>query len=153
LDHFLHTAYACTTLTEAYLAPFTLAPPLPGVTIPDLAAGDADDWLCAEYCTLLTAVTMAADAGLPGTPWQLAWALTSFQLRQGYWQDHAFIRQAGLVAAQDAGDPVGEAHAMLALAFGYARAGRDDDAAPLYTRSLRLLEGLGGYLASQALAE
>jgi len=42
---------------------------------------------------------------------------------------------------------------MLALAIGYARAGRDDDAAPLYTRSLRLLEGLGGPLASQALAE
>ena len=153
LDHFLHTAYACTKLTEAYLAPFTLPPPLPGVTIPELAATDADEWLCAEYSTLLTAVTMGAVAGLPGTTWQLAWALTSFQLRQGYWQDHALIQQAGLDAARAAGDPVGEAHAMLALAIGYARAGRDDDAAPLYARSLRLLEGLGGHLASQALAE
>src|SRR5215472_12331640 len=95
LDHYLHTAYACSKLAEAYLAPFTLAPPLPGVTIPDLAtAADADEWLYAEHCTLLTAVTMAADAGLAGTAWQLTWALTSFQLRQGYWQDHACPPQA-----------------------------------------------------------
>jgi DNA-binding SARP family transcriptional activator len=98
LDYYLHTAYACSKLTEAYPAPFTLAPPLPGVTIPDLAtAADADEWLCAESCTLLTAVTMAAHAGLAGIAWQLAWALNSFQLRQGYWQDHACLPQAGLL--------------------------------------------------------
>src|SRR5215470_11281198 len=47
-------------------------------------------------CTLLTAVTMAADAGLANTAWQLAWALNSFQLRKGYWQNHACLPQAGL---------------------------------------------------------
>jgi DNA-binding SARP family transcriptional activator len=151
LEHFLHTAYACTKVTEPYLAPFTLAPPMPGVTTPDLVTADAaDEWLAAEYCTLLTAVTMAADAGLSSTAWQLAWALTSFQLRRGYWQDHACAQQAGLDVARRAGDPAGEAHAMLALALGYARAGRDDDAVPLYAQSLRLLERLDDHLASQA---
>jgi DNA-binding SARP family transcriptional activator len=152
LDHFLHTSYAGTRLLEPYLAPFVPAPPLPGVTLGDVStACRADDWFATEYPTLLTAVTTAADAGLASTAWQLAWTLTSFQLRQGYWDDHALAQQAGLNAARRAGDRVGEAHALLALGIGYSRAGRDDDAEPLYERSLRLLSGLDGYLASQAL--
>ena len=152
LDHFLHTSYAGTRLLEPYLAPFAPAPPLPGVTLGDVStACRADDWFATEYPTLLTAVTTAADAGLASTAWQLAWTLTSFQLRQGYWDDHALAQQAGLNAARRAGDRVGEAHALLALGIGYSRAGRDGDAGPLYARSLRLLSGLDGYLASQAL--
>jgi tetratricopeptide (TPR) repeat protein len=111
----------------------------------------ADDWFATEYPTLLTAVTAAADAGLAATAWQLAWTLTSFQLRQGYWDDHALAQQAGLNAARRAGDPAGEAHALLALGIGYSRAGRDGDSEPMYARSLRLLAGLDGYLASRAL--
>jgi tetratricopeptide (TPR) repeat protein len=122
------------------------------VTLGDVStACRADDWFATEYPTLLIAVTTAADAGLASTAWQLAWTLTSFQLRQGYWDDHALAQQAGLNAARRAGDRVGEAHALLALGIGYSRAGRDGDAGPLYARSLRLLSGLDGYLASQAL--
>ena len=152
LDHFLHTSYAATRLLEPYLAPFAPTPPLPGVTLGDVStACRADDWFATEYPTLLTAVTTAADAGLASTAWQLAWTLTSFQLRQGYWDDHALAQQAGLNAARRAGDRAGEAHALLALGIGYSRAGRDGDADPLYAGSLRLLSGLDGYLASQAL--
>jgi DNA-binding SARP family transcriptional activator/tetratricopeptide (TPR) repeat protein len=152
LDHFLHTSYAGTRLLEPYLAPFAPAPPLPGVTLGDVStACRADDWFAIEYPALLTAVTTAADARLASTAWQLAWTLTSFQLRQGYWDDHALAQQAGLNAARRAGDQVGEAHALLALGIGYSRAGRGDDAEPMYARSLRLLSGLDGYLASQAL--
>ena len=152
LDHFLHTSYAGTRLLEPYLAPFAPAPLLPGVTLGDVStACRADDWFATEYPALLTAVTTAADAGLASTAWQLAWTLTSFQLRQGYWDDHALAQQAGLNAARRAGDRAGEAHALLALGIGYSRAGRDDDAEPLYARSLRLLSGHDGYLASQAL--
>jgi len=152
LDHFLHTSYAGTRLLEPYLAPFAPAPLLPGVTLGDVStACRADDWFATEYPALLTAVTTAADAGLASTAWQLAWTLTSFQLRQGYWDDHALAQQAGLNAARRARDRAGEAHALLALGIGYSRAGRDDDAEPLYARSLRLLSGHDGYLASQAL--
>lgn len=123
-----------------------------GVTLGDVStARRADDWFATEHPTLLTAVTAAADAGLASTAWQLAWTLTSFQLRQGYWDDHALAQQAGLNAARRAGDRVGEAHALLALGIGYSQAGRDGDAGSLYARSLRLLSGLDGYLASQAL--
>jgi len=152
LDHFLHTSHAGTVLLEPYLAPFAPAPPLPGVTLGDVStACRADDWFATEYPTLLAAVTTAADAGLPAAAWQLAWALTSFQLRQGYWDDHALAQQAGLTAARRAGDRVGEAHALLALGIGYSRAGRGDDAEPMYARSLRLLSGLDGHLTSRAL--
>ena len=152
LDHFLHTSYAGTGLIEPYLVPFVPAPPLPGVTLGEVTtACRADDWFATEYPTLLAAVTAAADAGLTATAWQLAWTLTSFQLRQGYWDDHALAQEAGLNAARRAGDPAGEAHALLALGIGYSRAGRDGDAGPMYAGSLRLLAGLDGYLASRAL--
>ena len=152
LDHFLHTSYAGTRLLEPYLVPFAPTPPLPGVTLGDVStACRADDWFATEYPTLLTAVTTAADAGLASTAWQLAWTLTSFQLRQGYWDDHALAQEAGLNAARRARDPAGEAHALLALGIGYSRAGRDGDSEPMYARSLRLLGELDGYLASRAL--
>jgi len=152
LDHFLHTGYAGTRLLEPYLAPFALTPPSPGVTLGEVpTACRADDWFATEYPTLLTAVSAAADAGLATTAWQLAWTLTSFQLRQGYWQDHALAQQAGLNAARRAGDLAGEAHALLALGTGYSRAGRTGDAEPQYAQALRLLTGLGGYPASRAL--
>jgi DNA-binding SARP family transcriptional activator len=152
LDHFLHTSYTATGLLEPYLAPFAPTPPLPGVTLGDVStACRADDWFATEYPTLLTAVTTAADAGLTSTAWQLAWTLTSFQLRQGYWDDHALAQEAGLNAARRAGDPAGEAHALLALGIGYSRAGRDGDAEPMYALSMRLLAELDGYLASRAL--
>jgi DNA-binding SARP family transcriptional activator len=150
LDHFLQTAHAGTRLIEPLLVPFSL-PARPGVTPADLlTTEDADEWFSAEYPTLLTAVTMAADAGLAATAWQLAWTLTSFQLRQGYWDDHDLVQRAGLDAARRRADVAGEAHALLALGLGYARAGREDDAEPLYAQSLRLLEELGGYPASRA---
>lgn len=152
LDHFVQTSHAGLTLLDPFLIPFAPAPPLPGVTLGEVAAaGCADDWFAAEYTTLLTAVTVAADAGLATPAWQLAWTLTSFQLRQGYWDDHALAQRAGLDAARRAGDPAGEAHALLALAMGYSRAGHDGDAEPMYAESLRLLEGLGGHLTSRAL--
>ena len=151
LEHFLQTAYTGTRLSEPLLVPFGLPPAQREVTTAELlTTEDADGWFAAEYPTLLTAVAAAADAGLAATTWQLAWMLTSFQLRQGYWDDHERAQRAGLDAARRAGDAAGEAHALLALALGYARAGREDDAEPLYTESLRLLEGLGGYPASRA---
>jgi len=154
LDHFVQTSHACLGLLDPYLIPFAPAPPLPGVTIGEVVAAEcADDWFAAEYPTLLTAVTAAADAGLATAAWQLAWTLTSFQLRQGYWDDHALAQRAGLDAARRARDPVGEAHALLALAIGYSRAGHDADAELLYGESLRLLQELRGHLTSQAMIQ
>jgi tetratricopeptide (TPR) repeat protein len=151
LDHFVQTSHAGLGLLHPHLIPFSPTPPLPGVTIGEVAAaGGADDWFAVEYPTLLTAVTAAADSGLATPAWQLAWTLTSFQLRQGYWDDHALAQRAGLDAARRARDPVGEAYALLALAIGYSRAGNDAHAEVLYGESLRLFNGLRGHLTPQA---
>ena len=151
LDHFLQTAYAAARLTEPYFIQFTVTPRQTGVTAQELAgADDADEWFSAQYCTLLAAVTMAADAGQATPAWQLACTLTSFQLREGHWHDHERVQRAALAAARRAGEAAGEAHALLALALGFARAGRDDDAGPLFFQALRLFETLGGHLESRA---
>jgi tetratricopeptide (TPR) repeat protein len=138
-------------LTEPFFVQFDLAPSRTGGTAGKLVtADDADEWFSTEYCTLQTAVTMAADAGLATAAWQLACTLTSFQLRQGYWDDHEQAQRAALDAARRGEDEVGEAHVLLALALGYARAGRDYDAEPLYAESLGIFERLGGHLVGRA---
>ena len=153
LDHFLHSAYAAMRLAESYLDVFPPSPALPAVSTPVLStACHADEWFAAQYPALVAAVTMAADAGLAGIAWQLGWMLTSFQLRKGYWEDHAQAQQSALDAARGAADPVGEAHAVLAMGLGYARAGREDDARAALRQSLILLMQLGTHPLSEAAA-
>ena len=102
-----------------------------------------------KYPTLLTAVAAAADAGLAATTWQLAWMLTSFQLRQGYWDDHERAQRAAWTP-RGARVTRRARHTRCLPSPSVTQAGREDDAEPLYTESLRLLEGLGGYPASRA---
>jgi tetratricopeptide (TPR) repeat protein len=153
LDHCLHTAHAAAALLEPYSAPIDPAPPQPGVIVGELVtAEDALDWFTAERATLLAAVRLAADAGFAAHTWQLAWALTTFLLRRGLWNDQAMACNAGLDAARRTGDAVGEAHALLLLALGYARSGRFHEASPHFHHALRLLETIGGYRSSQVVA-
>ena len=150
LDHSLHTAYAAARLIDPYFAPAALAPPQPGVVLGGPAtAEEALSWFTAERATLLAAVPLAADAGFATHTWQLAWALSTFLLRRGLWNDQAKACLVGLDAARRAGDTAGEAHALLLLALGYARSGRSHDALPRFHRALRLLETIGGYHSSQ----
>ncbi len=153
LDHFLHTGYAAAAVIEPYFAPIDSVPPRPGVTVGGPAtAEDALDWFTAERATLLAAVRLAAKAGFATHSWQLTWAVTTFLLRRGLWGDHATACETALDAARRTGDTVGEAHALLLLALGYARSGRFDDAFPHFHHALRLLETIGGYSSSQVTA-
>ncbi len=153
LDHSLHTAYAAATLIDPYFAPAALAPPQPGVVLRGPAtAEEALSWFTAERATLLAAVPLAADAGFATHAWQLAWAVSTFLLRRGLWNDQAKTCHIGLDAARRAGDTAGEAHALLLLALGHARSGRSHDALPRFHRALRLLETIGGYHGSQVMA-
>jgi DNA-binding SARP family transcriptional activator len=153
LDHCLHTAYAAARLIEPYFAPVDPAPPRPGAIVGEPAAAeDALDWFAAERATLLAAVRLAAGAGFTAHSWQLAWAVTTFLLRRGLWNDQVSACRAALHAARRHGDAVGEAHALLLLALGYARSGRFHDAAPYFRHALWLLETTGGYRSSQVTA-
>jgi DNA-binding SARP family transcriptional activator/Tfp pilus assembly protein PilF len=153
LDHLLHTGYAAAAVIEPYFAPIDPVPPRPGVTVDGPAtAEDALEWFTAERATLLAAVRLAAKTGFATYTWQLTWAMTTFLLRRGLWSDHATACEAALDAARRADDTVGEAHALLLLALGYARSGRFDDAFPRFHHALRLLETIGGYSSSQVTA-
>ena len=152
LDHWLHTACAAAALLDPFFAPEPQDPPLPGAAVGAPAtAEEALRWFTAEQATLLAAVPLAVWSGLAGHAWRLAWALSTFLLRRGCWDDYARACQTSLDAARRAGDTVGEAHALLLLALGDARSGRRD-AAPQFRESLRLFETVDGYHRSQVTA-
>jgi len=152
LDHCLHNARAAAALLDPYFAPVAPPAPQPGVVLAGPAtAEEAMSWFTAERTALLAAVPAAAEAGLAAHAWQLAWALSTFLLRRGLWDDQAMACQAALDAARRAGDTAGEAHARLLLGLGYTRSGRHD-ASPHFRAALRLLETIGGYHSSQVMA-
>jgi tetratricopeptide (TPR) repeat protein len=147
LDHYLHTAHRAAMRLESYLEPVALDPPRPQVTAGAPTSAEAAlDWFGAEQATLLAAVGRAAEAGLDTHAWQLAWALHGFLLRRGLWSENAGVQWLALDAARRSGDGAGEAYALTALAFGYARAGRDSDAMPVFRRALRLFEKTGSHV-------
>src|SRR6266536_2322121 len=152
LDHWLHAACAAAALLDPFFAPEPQDPPRPGAVVRAPAtAEEALRWFTAEQATLLAAVPLAARSGLAGHAWRLAWALSTFLLRRGCWDDHTRACRASLDAARRAGDVAGEAHALLLLALGDARSGRRD-AAPAFRESLRLFETVDGYHRSQVTA-
>ena len=96
LDHWLHTACAAAALLDPFFAPEPAEPPLPGVVLDAPAtAEEALRWFAAEHATLLASVPLAARSGLAGHAWRLAWALSTFLLRRGCWDDQARACRAG----------------------------------------------------------
>ena len=129
LDHYLHTGYISCDLP----APFTLAPPAPGV-LPEKLPGEAElqDWAQANQQVQLQAIAQAAAAGLVTRAWQMffgqAWSLGG----QGYWADCLAIAEVVLAAAEAAGDQValGWTHATVGR-YGTFTGAHDEDRAHL----------------------
>jgi len=122
LDHYLRTAYAADRLLSATRDPITVVAPLPGTGVSDpvplggpVTAEDALGWFHDERHVLVSAVVLAADAGLAAHAWQLAWCLVTYLSRQCHWPDWEATQQAALAAAQHARDAVGQAHAERQL--------------------------------------
>jgi DNA-binding SARP family transcriptional activator len=146
LDHCLQVAHAAATLTDPYFAPVA-APPAPRAGVVGGGPATAEEALAcltAEHATLLAAVPLAAEAGSATQPWQLAWALSTYLLRQGLWTEQATACNIALDAARRAGDTAGEAHALVLLGLGYGPSGRLREAVPHLHAALRLLETIGG---------
>ncbi|GLI03583.1 AfsR/SARP family transcriptional regulator [Phytohabitans aurantiacus] len=152
LDHYLHTAHAAALLLDPFLVPIDPAPAQPGVTIERHHGHDAAlSWFDAEQTVLLAAVEQAAEAVLEPYPWQLAWAMTTFLLRRGLWDQYAVAQRTALAAARRLGHRSGQAHALLGLGMGDARSGRFDDADPHLHHALALFEQAGDHVG-QAIA-
>ena len=150
LDHYLHTAHNAAVAMDPFVYPISVGAPGPGTVIVELAASDdALDWFTSEQATLLAAVQLAAHAGLSSHAWQLAWILSTFLLRRGYWDDQATACQTALATARSARDLAGQAHMLHRLAAGCAKSGRVEASHPLFAEALRLFEVTGNQ-ASQA---
>ena len=152
LDHYLHTASNAAPRLDAYQST-ELDRPQPGViTVEHASAEDAVRWFDDERAALLAAVRLAATAGLDAHCWRLAWTLTTFLGRRGYSQDQITALQTGLAAARRSGDTAGQAHALLGLGRGYARAGRLHDADRHFRDGLRLFDEIGSHFNIRASA-
>jgi tetratricopeptide (TPR) repeat protein len=150
LDHYLHTGHTAERLLDPGREPIALLPPQLGTTPEELADHEqAMAWFTTEHGVLLAAVAHAADAGFDTHAWQLAWILTNYLDRQGYWQDQAATGRAALNAARRLADPSAQAHAHRLLARPYIHLGRYDEA---YTHLQHVLdlERRSGDLAGQA---
>ncbi|GAA3241693.1 AfsR/SARP family transcriptional regulator [Dactylosporangium siamense] len=129
LDHYLHTADAAARLLDPTRTGEPLTGPRPGTVVTRLAGRDeALAWFDAERRPLLSAVHLAADAGLDAHTWRLADATTTYLDRRGRWHDLAATQEAALRARRRAGDRAGLGDAACALGRTYARIGRYEDA-------------------------
>jgi len=150
LDHYLHTACTAALLLEPSLAPVIPVPPRPGVVLAGTAtAEEALSWFTAEHAALVAGVPMAAGAGFGTHAWQLAWALTTFLLRLGRWDDQLLVQDIALAAAGRSNDLAGQAHARHGIALAYARSGQFSEAGPHFRDALRRF-GMLGDQVSQA---
>ena len=129
LDHYLHTAYTASRLLAPGGDPMALTPPQPG-TIPEHPADHQRslDWFTAEHPVLLAVVDHAVATGWDAHAWQLAWALTDFLSRRGYWHDDIATQRAALAAARRLADPAAQARAHRLLALDCIQLARYDEA-------------------------
>jgi tetratricopeptide (TPR) repeat protein len=118
---------------------------VPATRIPEGLAG-----LSGLFRSVLAAVRLAGDMGLDVHCWQLAWILTTFLGRQGHWQDQVTALRTGLAAARRSNDAVGQAHILLGLGRGYARARQLHEADQHLGESQRLFDAIGGHFNLRA---
>jgi tetratricopeptide (TPR) repeat protein len=119
--------------------PLSLSPMASGVPI-ERIVGDADglDWLRRQHLSVMRMIPIAVDLGFDTHAWQLAWTMSDFLNRQGYWHDLATAVEQGLVAARRGGDRLAEARMQRLLGRTYALLERLDDSNTQLEAALRL---------------
>ncbi|MEH1163971.1 BTAD domain-containing putative transcriptional regulator [Micromonospora sp. CPCC 205539] len=121
LDSYLHVAYAGARLLQPFRDPIDLEPARPGVAaVAPVDAEQAMAWFITEHPVLLNTVTRAADDGLYGHAWRLAWTLADFFDRKGHWQDWVTTHETALTSADLLADH--RAAATVRRGLGRARA-------------------------------
>jgi DNA-binding SARP family transcriptional activator/tetratricopeptide (TPR) repeat protein len=146
LDHYLHTAYAADRLINPHRDTITVIPAGPAVTperLADPAAALA--WFGVERPALLVAARRAADAGFDTHAWQLAWTVTTFLDRHGYWHDLTAVEGTALAAARRTADRGGQAQSHRGLGRACTGLGRHGDARAHFRSALDLHQQLGDH--------
>ena len=122
LSHCLHSAHNSHALFLPHQQTPEPEPPEPGVQ-PEQADdyATAIEWFAAEHRVLEATIRYAGQHGFTSHAWQLAYKLTLFYQRKGFWHDWAATARTALDATQAEGDLDGQAHMhrMLAGALLY----------------------------------
>jgi tetratricopeptide (TPR) repeat protein len=116
----------------------------PSGIVPKLATWDqALAWMQAERLNLQACVEFAAATGRPAEAAGIAAAMGTFLYDAGYWDQALAIHRVAAVAAATAGDPAGQARALINL--GAAQRLTDDYPAAIgtLTRALGLAQETG----------
>lgn len=140
-DFYLHTAFDAARVLAPHRKPVELEPSVPGcgaLPVPDTRAALA--WFAAEHSCLLASQRTAAGLGRLPTVWALAWALHTFNRRQGHLQAEVTSWTAALKAASDLPDPATRALAHQYLGRIYAYLKRHEEASEHLRRALALAE-------------
>ncbi len=129
LDFYLHSAVDANRRLDPNRIPIPVVAPAEGARHDTFDTVDeAMAWFAVEHAPLLAAVRQADEARLDAHTWQLAWALSTFNDRQGHWADQVAIMRIALEATRRAGDPGARALVHRGLALIFCRLARYDEA-------------------------
>ncbi|MFF1711935.1 BTAD domain-containing putative transcriptional regulator [Streptomyces sp. NPDC058268] len=142
LDHYLHTAAAADRLLDPHRDPIALEPPCSELGPPTVHE-EALDWFSAQLTVLLGAVRQAAQSGLDGHAWRLAWAMTTYLQRKGHWQAWVATARLALESACRSGNPAGQAHSHHGLGLALAWTRQTDSARVHLDQALDRYTALG----------
>ena len=144
LDYYAHTVHRAARLIRPSRQPVKLPEPVPGAMPEDLADdSEAMSWLSSEYPVLLAAITFAAESGLDGHVWQIAWGLSDFLDRCADWQACLSTQHAALAAGQRLDDLEVQAYARGEIGYALYMLAEYADAHAHLQHSLELHRRLG----------
>jgi tetratricopeptide (TPR) repeat protein len=103
----------------------------------------AHAWLLEEEENLLAVLAAATAAGLNTHVWQLAAFLFQAWSYRGFYDRWEETARVALDAAEAAGDPIGQSHALAYQARGYSQRGLLAHARELQQRALKIRERIG----------
>jgi tetratricopeptide (TPR) repeat protein len=142
-DYYLATT--AQAMDGLYPAEAHRRPRVPPVATPAPALADADtarEWLDAERSALTSVAWYAAATGRPSHTVRLSTTLFRY-LDGGYPLDALALHGQACQAAEQAGDRVGKAHALISLGTAYMQMGRYQPAADHFEPALTLFRRTG----------
>lgn len=138
LDYYLHTAAAAADMLQPHRWQVDLVGTSPAWSGEFAGRDDADRWFENERGCLVSAVKVAADNGMAGHAWQLAYSLRTFLSLHGYTQDLLRVLEAALAPVVATQNLVGEAALRTYLAGPYMYLSRFEEAHDQLRRALQL---------------
>ncbi|MDQ7803485.1 BTAD domain-containing putative transcriptional regulator [Amycolatopsis sp. A133] len=143
-DFYLQTGHRADRLLDPHSAEVDLGTATPGAAPLALSSEAAAlRWLEAERSNLIAVLDRCVQDRDHAAVWQLAWAMTTFNLRRGFLADDVAAWVEGLRAARSLGAYATEALAHRMLADTYTRMGRLEDALAHLQEALTLAERHG----------